>query len=467
MSESLLPDQQSEAERMEQFVQSAKILCVDDEPNILSSLRRLFRAKGYKVLIANSGQEGLAVMETEAVDLVISDMRMPEMDGAQFLEKVRSRWPDTLRLLLTGYADVQAIIDAINRGEIYRYITKPWDDNDIMLVVRQALERKALESEKRRLEALTLRQNDELKELNHSLEAKVEARTAELKTAHDSLVQVNDKLKSSFLTSIKVFSNLIEMRGGKLAGRSRRVADLARKIAVRMGCNNKDSQEIFVAGLLVDIGKIGFSDEMLNTPVNNMSGDELGEYHKHTVRAEQLLLPLEDLQGTAKILRSQHERFDGTGFPDGLPGDAIPLGARILALASDYDSLQTGSLVQRRLPADEAQRVVQRGLKSRYDENVVNAFNQVMSGHLGEPVADKEIAIRDLQAGMILSTEMISRDGVMLLPADHILTDRIIEKIRLYDASNGGKMTVRVRTAPLSAAASLQGNSYASIIRRT
>ena len=150
-----------------------RILCVDDEPNILSSLRRLFRGKGYQVLIANGGHEGLATLETETVDLVISDMRMPVMDGAVFLEHVRARWPDTIRLLLTGYADIQSIIDAINRGEIYRYITKPWDDNDIVLIVRQALERKALEQEKLRLEELTLRQNEELKTLNASLEIKV------------------------------------------------------------------------------------------------------------------------------------------------------------------------------------------------------------------------------------------------------------------------------------------------------
>lgn len=87
-------------------------------------------------------------METETIDLVISDMRMPEMDGARFLELVRECWPDTMRLLLTGYADVNSIIEAINRGEIHRYITKPWDDNDIVLIVRQALERKALEQEK-------------------------------------------------------------------------------------------------------------------------------------------------------------------------------------------------------------------------------------------------------------------------------------------------------------------------------
>ena len=105
--------------------QPARILCVDDEPNILSSLRRLFRSQGYEVLIADSGASGLKLLERENVDLIISDMRMPEMDGARFLQHARCQRPDALRLLLTGYADVQSILNAINRGEISRYITKP------------------------------------------------------------------------------------------------------------------------------------------------------------------------------------------------------------------------------------------------------------------------------------------------------------------------------------------------------
>ncbi|MES2069449.1 MAG: HD domain-containing phosphohydrolase [Pseudomonadota bacterium] len=416
-----------------------RILCVDDEPNILSSLRRLFRAKGYTVLTAPGGHEGLALLEAEAVDLVISDMRMPVMDGAAFLEHVRSRWPDTIRLLLTGYADVQSIIEAINRGEIYRYITKPWDDHDIALVVRQALERKALETEKRRLEALTHRQNEELKLLNASLEAKVQERTVELQKA-------NEKLKNNFLTSIKVFSNVIEMRGGKLAGHSRRVADLARRIALRMDMNAREAQEIFVAGLLADIGKIGFSDELLAIPVNMMNGEQLGQFHKHTIRAEQLLMPLEDLQATARILRSQHERYDGAGFPDGLGADGIPLGSRILAVASDYDNLQQGVLVQRRVAAEEAQRLILRGAGNRYDEKVVAAFRYVVTG-VGEEeeIDDVEVAAKDLQQGMVLSRDLMSRDGVLLLPTEHVLSERMIEKMMLYDATHGGQLTVRIR----------------------
>ncbi|MFZ6645307.1 HD domain-containing phosphohydrolase [Undibacterium sp. TJN25] len=416
----------------------ARILCVDDEPNILASLRRLFRAKGYTVLAAPGGREGLELLENESVDLVISDMRMPVMDGAAFLEQVRSRWPDTVRLLLTGYADVQSIIDAINRGEIYRYITKPWDDHDILLVVRHALERKALEAEKRRLEELTQRQNEELKALNASLEAKVQERTLALQTA-------NEKLKNNFLTSIKVFSNVIEMRGGKLAGHSRRVADLARKIALRMAMTEREAQEIFVAGLLADIGKIGFSDELLAVPLNVMNGDQLGQFHKHTLRAEQLLMPLEDLQVTARILRSQHERHDGGGFPDGLGGDGIPLGSRILSIASDYDNLQQGVLLQRRVPAEEAQKLILRGAGNRYDEAVAAAFKYVVMGIGDEEIIDDvEVAAQDLQPGMILSRDLLSRDGILLLPAEHVLSERMIEKLVQYCAAQDAHLIIRI-----------------------
>ena len=421
-----------------------RILCVDDEPNILSSLRRLFRAKGYEVLIANGGEEGLAILEKEKVDLIISDMRMPNMTGAVFLEHVRSRWPDIIRLLLTGYADVQSIIDAINRGEIYRYITKPWDDHDIVLVVKQALERQDLEKEKKRLEELTHQQNLELKDLNNSLEQKVAQRTLQLKEAHDSLLGVNEKLKNSFLTSIKVFSNVIEMRGGKLVGHSRRVADLSRKIAIKMNLNAPDIQEIFVAGLLADIGKIGFSDELINTPMSLMNGETLGIFYKHTARAEQLLMPLDDLQGAAKIIRCQHERYDGQGFPDGLEGEAIPLGARILTVANDFNLHQIGVLTPKRLSATEAQSLIIKGAGNRYDALVVDAFKRVFDV-LDQDMTIQTMKVRNLLPGMVLASDVISQEGLLLLPAEYVLDEKYIEKLKIYDGARADGLTVNIR----------------------
>ena len=421
--------------------QPARILCVDDEPNILSSLRRLFRGQGYEVLTADSGATGLKFLEAESVDLIISDMRMPEMDGARFLEQACSLCPDAMRLLLTGHADVQLILQAINRGEIYRYITKPWDDTDILLVVRHALERKALEEERRRLEGLTRTQNEELKVLNAELESRVKQRTAEL-------TQANEKLKTSFLTSIKVFSNLIETRGGNLAGHSRRVAELARKIALKMGLDTQETQDVFIAGLLHNIGKIGFSDEMLAMPMWLMKGDYLTLYRKHPARGEEMLMPLEDLREAARIIRSQHERFDGEGFPDGLSGFNIPVGARILALASDYDKLQIGVLAQRELRPEEAAPLIIQSSGKRYDPVVVEAFQEIVSGGspvIAETLQDEAASPVDLRAGMVVTRDLINRDGSLLLSAGHKLTERLIQQIVHFEKSTGVTLTIHVR----------------------
>jgi response regulator RpfG family c-di-GMP phosphodiesterase len=427
----------------------ATILCVDDEANILAALKRLFRPAGYRILTADSGQAGLQLLEAESVDLVISDMRMPEMDGVRFLEQVRARWPGTVRLLLTGHADVGSIIDAINCGEIYRYITKPWDDNDILLLVRHALERHALEREKQRLEQLALRQNEQLKALNATLEARVDARTAELKTALDALLVANGKLKANFITSIKVFSQLIHMRAGQLGGHLRRVADLSRQIGQKMGLSDKEMQDLSVASLLHEIGKIGFADALLAMPVDLMRGDDLIHYRKHPLLAEQLLMPLVELRDVAVILRAQLERFDGGGFPDSAVGDAIPLGARILMLASDYDNLQQGALTTRHLRPAEACAVILHQSGKRYDPQVVAAFNSVFTGAadaVKEEMCDEvRIAIPSLLPGMVLGRDLLSLDGLLLLSADHVLDERLIDQIRAFDKSGTGRLHIYVR----------------------
>nr|WP_222948259.1 HD domain-containing phosphohydrolase [Thauera sedimentorum] len=416
------------------------ILCVDDEANILSSLRRLFRPAGYRVLVAESGAAGLEMLEAEqgAVDLVISDMRMPAMDGAHFLAEVRQRWPGILRILLTGYADIESTIAAINEGQIYRYISKPWNDGEVLLTVREALERQALLHEKARLEALTARQNEELKILNAGLEEKVRERTEELRLAHE-------RLKRSFFTSIQVFANLIELRGGSMAGHSRRVADLARKIAAGLGLDGRQCNDVFLAGLLHDIGKIGLPDALLAKPPAKMSGEELGVWRKHPAKGEQALMALEELRGAAHLIRSHHERFDGQGYPDGLAGMAIPQGARILALANEYDGHLQGTLTGKRLNEDDAKQAIVQGRGKRYDPAVVDAFLSIV-GAPPEPPAD-EIAVTpaDLKPGMFLARDLISPEGVLLLATDYMLDDKLIRQIRDYERSEGGRLILYVR----------------------
>ena len=425
------------------------ILCVDDEPSILSALRRLFRTRGLQVLCAESGQAGLDLLETETIDLVISDMRMPEMDGVVFLEHVRQRKPDILRLLLTGYADIASITGAINRGEIYRYIAKPWDDNDIILTVQDALERSALVKEKKRLEALVLAHNEQLKALNASLEVKVEARTAELKRSNAALHGANERLKANFLTSIKMFTAMIELRDTRLAGHTRRVADTARRLALALALDNKQVQEVFVAGLLHAVGMVGFDDELLKAPVASMTPRQLEVFRNHPSRAEQLLMPLAELKLTVDIIAAQLEHFDGSGYPQGSAGKHIALGARILAVAADFDSLQLGLLEPRQLSPQDALQAIRRGSGHQYDPAVVDVLLEICQGQRREerPVSaatSKAVTTRDLVVGMVLASDMTSPSGLLLLAAGHVLDEAVISKISNFERSIGARLKATV-----------------------
>jgi response regulator RpfG family c-di-GMP phosphodiesterase len=407
------------------------------------------------VVTAESGQAGLDLLDTQPIDLVISDMRMPYMDGVVFLEHVRQRKPDILRLLLTGYADLASITGAINRGEIYRYIAKPWDDHDIILTVQDALDRSALLREKKRLEALVLMHNEALKALNASLEAKVEARTAELKSANAALHGANERLKTSFLTSIKMFTALIELRDVRLAGHTRRVADTSRRLALALGLDTKQVQEVFVAGLLHAIGMVGFDDELLQTPVAAMTPHQLEQYRKHPARAEQLLMPLAELKPTIEFIGAQLERFDGSGYPQGLAGKHIAMGARILALASDYDSLQIGLLEPRTLSARAAQEIIEKRRGQHYDPVVVAVFLDIYRNLSQDDPAlttapataaatQHTLKSRELAVGMVLARDMTSPAGLLLLTAGRVLDDPLIHKISNFERSIGEKLSATV-----------------------
>jgi response regulator RpfG family c-di-GMP phosphodiesterase len=161
----------------EEPAQRAVVLCVDDEPSVLSALRRVLARDHHEVLIACGGAEALEILAERPVDLIISDMRMPHMSGAQLLSEAASRWPDTVRLLLTGYSDLESAVSAVNEGGIYRYLTKPWTDDNLKLTVREGIDKRRLKHERDRLLAITREQNDELKYLNNEHENRVLKRT--------------------------------------------------------------------------------------------------------------------------------------------------------------------------------------------------------------------------------------------------------------------------------------------------
>jgi len=424
---------------------TATLLFVDDEPNILASLKRLFRPFGYRIFTADGGAQGLEILAQETIDLVVSDMRMPGMDGSQFLEKVRHKSPETMRILLTGYAEIGAAVDAINKGQIYRYLAKPWEDNDIVLTVKLALQHKMLAQERQRLEVLTRQQNEELKGMNANLEAKVEARTEDVRRAMALLGAAHQKLKENFITSIRVFSNMIEMRDARMGGHSRRVADLSRTIAQHMGMSDAAVEEVFIAALLLDVGKIGMPDSLLNKTFSSLNKEERDEVVKYPVKGQLALMALEQLRGSAQLIRNHRERFDGMGFPDRLWGAAIPLGARILALTKDYDACQLGTINNEGLNQPDAVLYIQQRKGRRYDPAIVDAFLSVM-GRSTQGQIKLELALRrvQLKPGMVLARDVITQKGQLLLAKERILDEQLIGQVGRFER-DGERLMFYVR----------------------
>mgnify|MGYP001130177048 CR=1 FL=1 len=174
---------------MTMFDEQVRILCVDDETNVLKSLRRLFLDENYEVLTAETGPEGIEILKnTATVQLVISDYRMPGMNGVDFLRQVYEQWPDTIRIVLSGYADTAVVVEAVNDGHIYKFIPKPWNDNDLKATISNALERYFLYKRNRELAEKLKKANDQLLVVNQNLETLVEQRTEEIRFHNRALI---------------------------------------------------------------------------------------------------------------------------------------------------------------------------------------------------------------------------------------------------------------------------------------
>jgi response regulator RpfG family c-di-GMP phosphodiesterase len=424
------------------------VLLVDDEKNILSSMKRLLQPAGYRVLAAEHGTEALAILERESIDLVISDMYMPGMNGVELLSRIADRWPDISRVLLTGYSDMKLTIEAVNRGKIYQYVAKPWDNDELTIIVKRAIEYKRSEDQRRHLLELTRRQNEELTQLNATLEQKVAERTQALKQALVLKDKANVALRASYTEAIKVFSNILEARAGVVAGHSRRVAEHAISIARGMKIHDAAVRDIMYAALLHDIGKVGFPDEMLVRPLSAMSGDMKRRVREHPGIAHDILTVMGGLETTALIIRHHHELYDGTGYPDRLSGQTIPAGARIITVADEYDNMVSGGLHAQKLTRQAAiERLVENRGK-RYDPQVVDVFVEALAASALQAVRTEQL--RDasmLRPGMVLLADIVTRHGVPIMAKGTVLDPQKIHRIQAVEEALAARLEIHVRSS--------------------
>lgn len=418
-----------------------RLLAVDDDEAVLRSLRSLFRGQAYRLRLASSGADALRLLEEHEFDVILSDMRMPEMDGLQFLEEARRRFPEPMRIVLSGYADPISVIGVLNAANIYAYVHKPWDNDDLRLKVHRA-------AEQVRLQRLIERQNAELDRLNRGLEEKVRERTAQLEAARDQLQLTLFDLRESYDSIVKMLAHVAELRMPRLRSHSQQVSTTAAKLARGLALTNDQIRDIETAALLHDIGLIVMPDDLLAIPLEQMNAEQLAQYRRHPELGEATLMGIPAMREVAAMVRSHHESYDGAGYPDGLVGSAIPLGARIIAIASDYHDLMDGLASNTALSADDAFNRMAQDLAHRYAPRLLELFDRLRRQVSGadQPEEDEVLTLGSsgLQPGMVLHAQLLSRDGMLLLSAGHALTRPLIDAIKRMEQGDQSRYLIDV-----------------------
>jgi len=411
-----------------------QILIVDDEENILRSLKRLLANEEFEVMTAISGEEGLKILsENTDTALIISDQRMPGLSGVDFLEQARKLAPDASRIILTGYADVTAAIDGINKGGAYRYITKPWKDDELMRIVHEALLRFVLIKDNQRLTRIVKSQNEELKEWNSRLKALVQEQTREMRRQNEELKRLNETLENNFRDTIAAFSGLIELRDANAGSHSKNVAELSVRTARRMGLSRDEIHTLSTASLLHDIGKIGIPDILLAKEMDEMEPEEQAVYAQHPVRGQTAIDSIEALRDAGVIIRHHHEWFNGRGFPDGLSGEDIPLGARIISIADFVDRTVRGFRGENAI--EFALKKVKEYAGKRFDRRLCPLIESP-ARELYKDITQKtefvemQLSPKDLRAGMVISRDVRTGTGLLILSVGVKLDERNIKSLR-------------------------------------
>ncbi|MFN0180789.1 MAG: HD domain-containing phosphohydrolase [Gemmatimonadales bacterium] len=329
---------------------SPRALVVDDDVQVRRTLGRVLKALGVGSAEAANGREALLVLEEAGeLPLIISDLYMPEMDGLALLKEVLRRYPDTAVLMLTGVAEVTTAVESLQAGAV-DYLSKPVLIEEFRARVEKALEKRRLVLENRYLQ--------------QSYQERLEANVRELDL----------KNKEQFLGQVQMAVRMLEKKDIYTRGHSQRVSQYAARTAVMLGYTGGSLDQIRLGGDLHDIGKIGTRDAVLNKP-GPLTKDEFDEIKKHVVEGEEILEPLRrDHPVVLEIVRSHHERMDGSGFPDGLRGESIPMPARLVCVVDAFDAMTTNRAYRPSRQPAEAMEELHRCAGLQFDPDVVAAF---------------------------------------------------------------------------------------------
>lgn len=349
---------------------SKTILIVDDEKMITTTLSTLIKmVLKYSVKVFNDPVKALEseeLIEKEA-DMIISDFMMPGMNGLEFLKSVKEKNPEAVTILLTGYADKENAIKSINEVGLYYYLEKPWDNEALIKIIQNGLEKKDL--------------SDNLKKKY----VEVHESKQEIERLYDLLKKDYQEEVDNTMSLIVSLANVIEAKDKYTDGHTRRVGTISRMLAEKLGLSEDETRHLEIAGIIHDIGKVGVSEVILNKP-GKLTDEEFDMMKKHTVIGETICKPLNSLQNCLDAVRHHHEKLDGSGYPDGIKGEDISIDARIIAVADIFDALYSDRPYRSKMSIDKVWGILQEeAQKGCLDISIVEALQEIeRSGKLAE-----------------------------------------------------------------------------------
>ena len=398
--------------------ENAILFIIDDEINILHALRRLFFPLGCAIQTFSNPIEALTEIKNQRPEVIISDERMPEMTGVELLAQARKVSPFSERIIMTAYSDNQALINAINLGNVHFFTAKPWNEHALTLAVKNGMHNASTRRKSYTLDLLLKKQNAQLKENNLALAIELEGE--------------KKKVDELYCSTINTLVRIIE-KATNDSDPSIIIADVCDLIAKNLNVPDEQRKALNYAVLLRHIGKIGFSKLLREKISSNkpLSPEEETEYKKYPLNAKLMLSLLEPLSECADILYQVEERNDGSGFPLGLTQNQIRIEARILATSCAFFNTVSANKTDDN-PAQTFERFIKEN-ESRFDMEIMlslKVFHQSDHYKINTHSSDrKTLSVHALQPGMELADDFCSESGVLMLSKNTVLTPSVIEQL--------------------------------------
>ena len=402
---------------------SNRVLVVDDEEIVVSTLRETLRRQGYDVVATTDPTAALAELRGGSFAVIIADQRMPLISGLELLDRAREIQPQATRILMAGVVSLDIVIDAINKGEIYRFIVKPWLREELLVTIKNAAQRHELVQQNSHLQTATQTMNEQLVELNRSLEEQVKL----VARQNQQLARMNQTLEQNLLRSMELSLHAVQTFYPTLGDQGRRVAQLCRTMAQVAGLSGEERRALESAALLHDIGLVGTPRSLIRRWQDNagtLNSAECALIEQHPILGQELSAFGNGLEQVGVLIRVHHERVDGTGYPDKLSGDKIPWLGRLLAVAVAFAASK--------LVREDAVEEIKMQAGTVFDMDAVRLFLRALP-LANAPRRERQVPLSKLRPGMVLARGIYSPNGMLLAPEGQQLNPTSIEKLLNHD----------------------------------